>query len=64
MVECRRLSMKTKRPITAEEQEFFDSMELNIRRKQVTLPPFLHATVLKTCLILLILLPSIASWLT
>lgn len=28
--------MKTKRPITAEEQEFFDSMELNIRRKQVT----------------------------
>ena len=28
--------MKTKRPITAEEQEFFDSMELNIQRKQVT----------------------------
>lgn len=34
----RRLSSKTKRPITAEEQEFFDVMELNIQRKQVKLP--------------------------
>lgn len=31
----RRLSSKTKCEISAEEQEFFDSMEQNIRRKQV-----------------------------
>lgn len=31
----RRLSSKTKRQISEEEQEFFDSMELNIQRKQV-----------------------------
>ncbi|CBJ30826.1 calcium-dependent protein kinase [Ectocarpus siliculosus] len=30
----RRLSSKTKRQISEEEQEFFDSMELNIQRKQ------------------------------
>lgn len=31
----RRLSSRTKQPITEEEQEFFDSMEANIRKKQV-----------------------------
>lgn len=31
----RRLSSRTKQPITEEEQEFFDSMEENIRKKQV-----------------------------
>lgn len=36
-VRDRRLSSKTKRPITAAEQDFFDTMEFNIRRKQVTI---------------------------